>query len=68
MSDTTAKLNAAADTYIAAASDERRTMAFMAVMEWLSCSYEEEGYTAEQMNQMDIESASLEFIERRRSR
>jgi hypothetical protein len=68
MSDTTAKLNAAADAYIAASTDERRAFNLMAVMEWLSCSYEEDGYSEEQMNQMDIEEASLQFIERRRSR
>lgn len=69
MTDATiSRLNAAADAYIAAEDDEQRASNFMAVMEWLSCSYEEDGYTDEQLNRMDVESASLEYIERRRHR
>jgi len=65
MTDTTSKLNAAADAYNAATDGDAKAQAFMAVCEWLSCSYEEDGKTEAEMNDMDIESFAIDFCARR---
>jgi hypothetical protein len=65
-SDITARLNVAADAYNAAEPDsEARAEAFMAVCEWLSCSFEADGKTDDELNAMDIESFAIDFCARR---
>lgn len=59
-------LESAADAYIATDEDDpRKGRLWEAVVEWMAYSYEQDGYTDEQLERMDIESAAEEYVERR---
>jgi hypothetical protein len=60
-------LETAADAYIATAADDpTKPELFMAVEEWMTASYEADGYSDEDIKGMDIASAAADYIERRR--